>query len=269
MAAKIFNAHRIDLLHNKKGKNPSILVRTICADVIAADQIENQPFTARLQTMLTPTLDQRLAESARYALLRRLTPVLRHNMAGALQPLSMMSMLIEKRLQNPSPDMAALAKNSSQLGALAREASAACLGLMTWLAPSSHDRLSVTAAIEDAVGLVRTEMTFKGFSLVDPIADIAADVPRSLTRGVFLAALLALTDAAQAPANVVLDVQLVDHNLQLTLSIQPSDGEVLMSGEPAYRPLDWDDVQALANTESVQLTHTSGQVELRCPLALA
>lgn len=84
-------------------------------------------FTARLQMMSNQHLKEKLAESARYALLRRLAPVLRHYVAGSLQPLSMMAILLEKRLQIPSPDLAALARNSSQLNTAARDASSACM----------------------------------------------------------------------------------------------------------------------------------------------
>ena len=45
----------------------------------------------------------RLAEGPRYALLRRLAPAIRHDMAGSLQPISMVAAMLEKRLQKPDP----------------------------------------------------------------------------------------------------------------------------------------------------------------------
>ena len=44
----------------------------------------------------TNRLKERLAEAARYALLRRLAPAIRHSMGGALQPISMVVALLEK-----------------------------------------------------------------------------------------------------------------------------------------------------------------------------
>lgn len=211
-------------------------------------------------------LKEKFAESARYALLRRLAPVLRHNLAGSLQPLSMMAILIEKRLQKPSPDLAALARNSSQLNTAAREASSACMSLVTWLAPNISDLVTVTAGISDVTDLVTTELGFKGYTLINQIGEVPAEIPRSLTRHVFMAALIALTDATVAPASVILEAQLINKELLLTISIRIAPGGVLSSGVPAYRHLDWDDVQALAEFESVQLTHSANRVELRCPL---
>ena len=190
-------------------------------------------------------------------------------MAGALQPLSMMSTMLEKRLQKPDPDLAALARNSNQLNTLAREAATSCMDLMTWLAPKTSDLVTVAAGVEDAAGLVMTELSFKGFSVVNQIGDVPGELPRSLTRNVFMAALLALTDAAAAPANVVLAAHLEGSEVVLTISVQPVPGELLPGGAPSYRNLEWDDVQALAGVESVRLSHTADSVELRCPLALA
>lgn len=81
-----------------------------------------------------------------------------------------------------------------------------------------------------------------------------------------MAALIALTDAAVAPASVILEAQLTNKELLLTISIQAADGDVLSGGVPAYRRLDWDDVQALAEFESVQLSFSANRVKLRCPL---
>lgn len=206
---------------------------------------------------------QRLADSARYALLRRLAPALRHNLAGALQPLKMMSALLEKRLQNPDPDIAAVRKNSSQLNKAASEASKGCMDVMTWLAPSVSDMVSVTSAIEDAAGLVMNELSFKGTTLANKVGDLPAELSRSLTRNVFLAALLALTDTAVSQAIVVIEASLEGAELVLTLSMEAGAGEPLTSGGSGYRKLDWADVKAIAEVETVQLTHTANVVELR------
>ncbi len=210
---------------------------------------------------------QRLAESARYALLRRLSPALRHNMAGALQPLNMMSILLEKRLQNPSPDLAAVVKGSRQLSQASVEASKSCMDVVTWLAPSASDFVSVARAIEDATQLVATELSFKGLTIVNNTADLPVELSLNLTRNVFMAALMALTDAALSPAHVVLQSRLDAGTLVLTISLQSAPEELsnllsLGSGEPPYRKLEWADVKVLAEVESVQLTQTAGKVEL-------
>ena len=114
-----------------------------------------------------------------------------------------------------------------------------------------------------------TELSLKGFTVVNQIGDVQAGLPRSLTRNVYLAALMALTDAAPAPAHVVLTAQLVDSALVLTISIQPVPGELLPGVSVSYRKLEWEDVKALAEAESVKLVYTADRVELHCPATVS
>ena len=143
------------------------------------------------------------------------------------------------------------------------------MGLMTWLSPNTSDLVTLAAGIEEAVGLVMNELMFKGFTVVNQTRDVQTNLPRSLTRNVFVAALMALTDTATAPANVVLAAQLADSDLVITISIQPLQGELLPGGNVSYRNIEWEDVQALADVESVRIVHTADRAELHCPVTVA
>ena len=210
-------------------------------------------------------LNERLAEAARYALLRRLAPALRHDMAGVLQPVSMMAAILEKRLQKPEPDLLALAKNTSAIHALAREAATSCMRLMTWIAPLDDAPVPVHTGVAQTLELVATALSFQGFNLVNEIHDLGASLPLSLFRGVYLASLLALTDACSAPAQVLLRAELSGAALLLSMTVYPLDGDQPSSTPAAgYRSLLWDDVQALAAPQGVELTHGASAVQLRC-----
>ncbi|MDB5965619.1 MAG: hypothetical protein JWQ72_2119 [Polaromonas sp.] len=208
-------------------------------------------------------LNERLADAARYALLRRLAPALRHNMAGSLQPLSMMAAMLEKRLQKAEPDLAALAKNSATLNSLAREAALSCMSLMGWLSPKNNDPVALDSCLEDALGLVATELSFRGFTLLNQTGGVQAALPPSIVRTVFMAALMAITDAGETPANVEVTASEAQGELLITLSLATSDGEAAPTGTLSYRELDWDDVALLAGAESVGFSHAHGRVELR------
>ena len=210
----------------------------------------------------------RLAESARYALLRRLAPAIRHDMAGALQPISMVAAMLEKRLQKPAPDLLALAKNVNTVNALAREASLSCMALMNWLSPKPDEFALVYTGVADATALVTTDLSFKGFTLVNQTetVDAAVTVRVSVLRGLFMAALLAMTDSHTGPARVLLGADVQSDKLVLGITLEPTEGELLAGTPPVYRSLDWDDVQALAAAESAVVVRTPGCVELRCPL---
>lgn len=209
---------------------------------------------------------ERLAEAASYALLRRMAPALRHDMAGALQPVSMMTAMLEKRLQKPGPDMAVLVKNASAISTLSREAAASCMSLMTWLAPKEDAPVPVNVCVAESIGLVNTELSFRGISLVNETGDADGLVLLSRIRGVFMASLLALTDACDTPASIVLTVDVTDEALVLLISLSPAAGEPMSTGAaPAYRKLQWEDVEALAHAQHVGLTHTCSSVALSFP----
>ena len=208
-------------------------------------------------------LKERLAEAARYALLRRLAPALRHNMAGSLQPVNMMSAMLEKRLQNPVPDLPALAKNSATLNTLSRGAAASCMALMAWFAPNDHEQVVFDICLEHALGLVNTELSFKGLMVINETAGVKAQLPRSVVCNVVMTALIAMADVAVAPSNMVLTAEQRGDELLITIAVVATQGETMSGSMTRYRGLQWDDVQALAEADSVHLTRSATQTELR------
>lgn len=213
----------------------------------------------------TPDPNERLAEAARYALMRRLMPAIRHHVAGTLQPIGMLSAMLERRLLAATPDMLQLGKNAQALNTLAREAAATALDLMTWLAPRDNDPVAVGSALEEALGLIATELSLRGFSVVNEAAGVSAQLPRGMLRSVFTASLIALTDAAGSAGNVRVAATEESGGVQLKISIlTPALGETAVAENrlPGYRALQWADVQALADAEGVQLQHDADSVRL-------
>ncbi|MDB5777871.1 MAG: hypothetical protein JWP79_3297 [Polaromonas sp.] len=213
-----------------------------------------------------PHLKERLAEAARYALMRRLLPAIRHNLAGTLQPIGMMSAMLERRIKAAAPDMGQLAKNTQALTALSREAAATSLNLMTWLAPRDNELIAVNSAVEESLGLMATELSFRGFSLDNQTTQGVAKLPKGMLRSVFTASLIALTDTVDQPASVVVSMEgeAGDTRLRITVAAAaPSELANLGNRMPTYRSLQWADVQALADAEGVHLEHAPDHVQIR------
>jgi hypothetical protein len=213
-----------------------------------------------------PHLQERLAEAARYALMRRLLPAIRHNLAGSLQPVGMMSAMLERRIGSAMPDMAQLAKNSQALTTLSREAAATSLNLMTWLAPRDNEPVAVDSAVDESLGLMGTELSFRGFALDNQAAGSPAKLPKGMLRSVFTASLIALTDSVEQPASVVVTVEGEAPDIRLRIALQlAGPSETASSGNrlPVYRSLKWDDVQAIADAEGVVVDHAADFVQLR------
>ena len=212
-----------------------------------------------------PFLNERLAEAARYALMRRLLPAIRHSIAGTLQPIAMMSAMLARRMKAATPDLVQLANNADGLNTLSREAAATALDLMTWLAPKDNEPVAVNRAVEESLGLIATELSFRGFAIDNRTAEVTSLVPKAVLRHVFTASLIALTDSADAAASVLISAEGETGNIRLSISLEPGGSpELAAMGSPTttYRTLNWADVQAIADAEGVQLHRSSRAAQL-------
>src|SRR6185369_11165765 len=83
-------------------------------------------------------------EAARYALLRRLAPSMRHHLVVNLQPIGMVYEIMDRRLRATEPNLAEVHDSAQKINTYARAALASCLDVVTWLASDEGSR--VTAA---------------------------------------------------------------------------------------------------------------------------
>lgn len=202
-------------------------------------------------------------ESARYALLRRIAPALRHHLAGTMQPIGMVSAIMERRLQAAQPDLVVLRDNSKSISTLSRSAASASMDLITWIAPRENGVISLQAGVEECVGMLSTDLAFRGFTVVNNITSAAMSTPVFGLRSVFTAALIALTDAALAPASIVISSEPADDHTRVLITVSSEPGATPPEDPRAYRKLDWADVGALAAAEQVGLVHEAGRAEMR------
>ena len=213
-----------------------------------------------------PFLNERLAEAARYALMRRLLPAIRHNIAGSLQPIGMLSAMLERRMKAQAPDLLQLGKNADALHTLSREATATSLHLFAWLAPKDNAAVAVNSAVRECLDLVATELSCRGFSTPDQTTEVATLLPKGMLRSVFAASLIALTDASDGVASVVVRVEGEGDGTRLVIALEPGGTPALAevgSGLPIYRALQWADVQAIADAERVALVYCARSVQLQ------
>ena len=199
-----------------------------------------------------------MAEAARYALLRRLTPTLRHHLVGEFQPIGMVAAMVDRRLRAEQPDLVSLRENSALLGKLSRAAADNCMSIMTWLAPKGADSVALDEGVQECLGLLSTEFRFKGLVIVNEVKPSRLDgaarlaVRLNALRSVLPAALLALGDETADAADLhVTAAPGKDHTVQITLTRRPTERPAESSGSAEYRAITWRDVAALAHAESV------------------
>lgn len=209
-------------------------------------------------------------EAARYALLRRLAPSMRHHLVVNLQPIGMIYEVMDRRLRAPQPDLADVHESAHKINGFARAALNSCLDVVTWLAPEEEMLTTASEGVRECLGLLATSLTFRGYALRNEVPPVPGQVRRSAIRNVLTAAMIHTTDENPPPADIVLNAEPTPDALVLALTLRPTQGDQGFSTEAGYRRLDWSDVEALAEAESVELKREGRQrLQLVIPWAKA
>ena len=210
------------------------------------------------------------AEAARYGVLRRLGPVLKHDMVVNLQAISMMAEVLNARIERASPSPAEFQANISKLNRLARDAVASCLKVATWIEPGEEQGVTLSEGVDECLALLHGNFNFRGFTVSREVADAEFQVWRIALRNLLVASLITLTDAASGPCEVHVKAQARNGFAEITVTVKPREDAVdAMAFEPGYRSLDWSDLQALAAAESVELVRGADHITMRLPRAVA
>lgn len=235
--------------------------------------VATQAQTAAAAT--SPTRRARTSsEAARYSVLRRLAPALKHDMVVNLQAVAMMAEVLSARLERGSPDAAELEASLSKMNRLARDAVMTCLKVATWIEPAEDETVSLHDGVQECVDLLRSSFNFRGHGLANEVPATEFEVSRVALRNLLAASLISLGDGAGGPSDFVASAEVSTGFAVLTVRgvPRPEDDTSELDMLPAtasYRALEWADVQALALSEGVELFRTQDQIVMRIPRMVA
>lgn len=205
---------------------------------------------------------QRRIEAARYALLRRLALSMRHHMVVHLQPMGMITELMERRLKLPEPPWPQIQDSMEKIHDLSRAAVDSCLDVVTWLAPVPDARVALDEGVQEVTALLKSNFSFRGFPLVESLGGVSEEVSRSAIRHVLPAIMLALTDRAPPPAELRIATSRDDGRCAITLALEPGTGDPGFPGNHPYRLLGWPEVEALAGAEGVEVSRDGDRARI-------
>lgn len=210
------------------------------------------------------------AEAARYSVLRRLAPALKHDMVVNLQAVAMMAEVLNARLERGLTNPNEFQKSVSKINRLAREAVMTCLDVAAWIEPGEDEGIRLREGVDECVGLLAGNFNFRGFSISNDVPQVEFEVSREALRNLLSASLITLTDMATTPAEVMVKAEVSGGFAVLTIRCEARDSDPdAVPFSVSYRQLDWSDVQALAVAESVELFRTVDQIVMRMPRAVA
>lgn len=205
-------------------------------------------------------------EAARYALLRRLAYAMRHQLVMHLQPIGMVTEVLDRRLRAPQPDLAQVREGVGKINAFSKTAVNECLDIMTWLAPEAGATVPAEAGVQEIMELLRSNLSFRGFALQSEVQALPQPVGKGAVRMLLPAVLLAMSDGTQAPAQIVISGRTGEDVVQLQVRIAQQAGEVPPAPQLPYRGLQWADVVAMARSEDVELERTDTSATLTFPV---
>ncbi len=209
---------------------------------------------------------QPAAEAARYGVLRRLAPALKHDMVVNLQAVAMMAEVLNARLDRGTPTPADFQKNISDINRLARDAVKTCLKVATWMSPAEDTGVPLRDGVDECVNLLQNSFNFRGFTIVSEVTHEGFEVSLVTLRNLLAASLLTVADASAVPGMVLVTAEVSPDLAQLTVRCiagdKPRDE---MTPEVPYRQMEWADVQALAQADSVDLVRGTDQITMRLP----
>lgn len=205
------------------------------------------------------------AEAARYALLRRLAPSLRHHLVVNLQPIGMIYEVMDRRLRAPTPDLAQVRDSAGKINGFAKSALAACIDTVSWLAPDPATATTIPESARECCGLLATSLGFRGYAVRNEVEPLPVPVRRASLRVLLPAALIHCSDHQPAPAELVLHAAAEGEGARVTLTVKPTQGDQGIPPEPTYRAITWADLEALAAAEGVRLAREGDSVVLAFP----
>ena len=209
------------------------------------------------------------ADAARYALLRRLAPSIRHHLVVNLQPIGMIYEVLDRRLRAPEPDLAHVHQSAQKINGFAKAALSSCLDVVSWLAPDGSATTTAADGVGECVGLLATSLSFRGYAVRNGVGAVAGEVDRAVIRNVLTAALIYATDHRPPPAEMAITAQGEDAGVRLTLALRASLSGEGFANEATYRKLEWADVEVLAVVETAQVERDGDALHIIIPWAPA
>src|SRR5690606_34586267 len=194
----------------------------------------------------------------------------RHDMVVPLQSLGMTMEALSARLDRGTLTDQDLNAAVSKLNRLTRQAVSNCLHVASWMEPSEDDSVPLHQGVQECARLLASSLNFRGFALRGAGAELPIHVSQSAVRYLLAAAILLLADHAPAAGAITFRTSTAADRGAVTLAWQPAhESDAPPVHDAGQTMLCWEEVEALAALEGVDLEHGPAQIVLRFPRSVA
>jgi len=196
------------------------------------------------------------AEAAQYALLCRISPALRHQLVGQLQPIGLTAALADRQLGSDRLNLASARNSISKIQLQAREAIGSAIATLAWLTGEEPASVALKAGVDMCITLVRSDCEMRGITISSQIAEMDVAVSQRALRIVLTAVLIGMVDMLPHLHRIELRFAISGKTVEIHFDLHFTDATQEHSAVTERRPLRWDDVEALADHEGVEVFRT-------------
>ena len=204
------------------------------------------------------------AEAAQYALLCRISPALRHQLVGLLQPIGLTAGLADRQLRSDRLNLESARESISKIQLQTREAIESAITALTWLTDEAPVSVALKAGVDMCITLVRTDCEMRGVAISSQIAEMDMAVSQRALRIILTASLLAMVDMLPHLHRIELRSNISGKTIEIHFDLHFADATESPSAETERRCLKWDDVKALADHEGVKVFRTGKPPLVMC-----
>jgi hypothetical protein len=211
------------------------------------------------------------SEAALYAVQQRIAPVLRHEVAGLMQPVRMLMTVLERQMKKSDLDLVLISENVTSVSMLTKEASVGCINAISWISPKDDVSVDLRTSIEELKRLLSLELHGCSLSVINGIAEVEIPVARNFVRTVLIGILLAFCDEQTCPASIHLTINEMDAGqlqFKRDFAIQTGDdfdSQSDISFASKKRSIHWTDVEAMADIMGLTVARGVGWVNVNLP----
>ncbi|MGQ2964254.1 hypothetical protein [Methylophilus sp.] len=171
---------------------------------------------------MTVVPDPASAVALRFEIIKRLAPGFRHRMLGRMQPIALLSQLMDKKIQAGQTESGFLLKRLKELKDSLSAATNATVDLFSWLNPDDQNLQPLNSIVEECLDLLKMDIYTSNVVFHNTITSPAL-VKASRLRHVLAACLLTYIDSTEKAAQVTLSAQQVAGDWVLEMAMQPAD----------------------------------------------
>lgn len=204
------------------------------------------------------------AEAAHYVMLCRISPSLRHKLVGTLQPIGLSAAVAQMQLTAVTPSIVSVSGAIAKVQNQTRTAITSSVGILTWLTGEESTNVDVEEGLNRCIELIETDCSMRGVTITSYASTTGILVSRRALRIAVTAVILSLVDMPLGPSRIEVLAVVSGNKVEVNFNLDFTPRADVLLAVNELRPLECDDVHALAAREGVEFSYEGNPPQCVC-----